>query len=83
MGCPGKSSYLLVGWCCLAWSRPGGQLLGRVTRIAEGEVLEAGGGSGTAASLPTEPGVLLRIVLLSKLWHSSGLEQGSYCECHL
>lgn len=80
VGCPGKWSYLPVGWCCLAWGLPGGQLPGRVSRIAEGEMLEAGGGAGTAASLPAEPGVLLRTLLLSKLWHSLGLER---CECHL
>lgn len=44
-----------------------GQLLGRVTRIAEGEVLEAEGDPEQRANLPTEPGgfVANSIVLAS------------------
>lgn len=45
-------------------------------------MLEAGGRFGAAENLPPEPGIL-QTVLLSKLWHSSGLEGGSCCERHL
>ena len=56
VGCPGKSSCLLVGWCCLAWGRPGGSCRGGPPGPQKGRCLRLEGDPGQRPVCPQSPG---------------------------